>query len=225
MYGDLEGKSKPQTCVELGEEEVQKYRRGLYARPPPMTPGHPNWHGTEKKYQDLDPSEIPLSESLLDTMQRTSPLLETRIIPDILAGKTVMVVAHANSLRGVVKHIDNLSAEQITEVGIPNGIPLVYKFNVDGGRLVPIPQPMAVEPLTGEFLEKKVNSTVIRRDATSTSPLQKYGYRRRIKSIITLLPFSTPFPLCFEAEYPVLSYELLSSSIKRENTCCCLIFE
>jgi 2,3-bisphosphoglycerate-dependent phosphoglycerate mutase len=156
MYGDLEGKSKPQTCREFGEEEVQKFRRGLYARPPPMKATHPNWHATEKKYQDLDPSEIPVTESLLDTMQRSLPLLNNRIIPDIKAGKTVMVVAHANSLRGIVKHIDNLSEEEIIDVGIPNGIPLIFKFKSDGGKLKPIPQPMAVPPVSGEFLEKKV---------------------------------------------------------------------
>ena len=86
-------------------------------------------------------------------MQRCIPLLEKRIIPDLKDGKTVMIVAHANSLRGIVKHIDELSEEEITKVGIPNGIPLVYKFEKG---MKPKKMPGAEYPLSGEFLEKKV---------------------------------------------------------------------
>jgi 2,3-bisphosphoglycerate-dependent phosphoglycerate mutase len=88
-------------------------------------------------------------------MDRTLPLLIKRIIPDLLLGKTVMVVAHANSLRGVVKYIDDLSEEQITKVGIPNGIPLIFKFKAEGGKLKPIVQEKSEAPISGEFMEKK----------------------------------------------------------------------
>ena len=110
------------------------------------------YHGNERKYRDLKPDEIPLTESLQDTMDRTLPLWHTRIFPDIQAGKNVMIVAHGNSLRGIVKHIDGLSAEEIQTVGIPNGIPLVYKFD---RAMRPVVQELAVSPLSGEFLEKK----------------------------------------------------------------------
>ena len=152
MYGALEGLSKPGTAKELGEDVVQQWRAGLYARPPPMSENHPFWHKNERKYADLDPKDIPVTESLQDTMERTLPLWNNRILPDLKLGKNVMIVAHANSLRGIVKHIDNLSDKDIVGVGIPNGIPLVYKFDKS---MRPVQQERAVRPLSGEFLEKK----------------------------------------------------------------------
>ena len=121
MYGALEGMSKPGLARELGKEAVISYRSSLYARPPPMTSDHPYWHGTESKYSDLDPKELPLTESLEDCMKRSLPLWESRILPDLKKGLNVLVVAHGNSLRGIVKHIDNLDPDQIQSVGIPNG--------------------------------------------------------------------------------------------------------
>src|SRR6056297_396336 len=126
MYGALEGMSKPGLAEELGEEVVLAFRTGLTTTPPPMTPDHPHWHMHEKKYADVKPEEIPVTESLQDTMERTLPLWESRILPDLRSGRTVMIVAHANSLRGIVKHIDNLNQTEIQSVAIPNGIPLVY---------------------------------------------------------------------------------------------------
>lgn len=152
MYGDLEGKSKPQIAREWGEEVVQEFRSGLKGRPPPMQANHPNWHQNERKYSDLKPWEIPVTESLEDTMQRTIPLWNARILPALRSGKNVLIVAHANSLRGILKHIDNISEEDISKVAIPNGIPLVYKFD---RRMRPIKQGGAESPLSGEFLEKK----------------------------------------------------------------------
>jgi 2,3-bisphosphoglycerate-dependent phosphoglycerate mutase len=155
MYGALEGYSKVQTALEMGEEHVQAYRVGLEGRPPIMPPDHPHWHGSERKYTDLDPKDIPTTESLQDTMERTIPLWNSRIYPDLRSGKTVMIVAHANSLRGILKHVDNLSKEEIKSVAIPNGIPLVYKFDKN---MKPIKLPGAVTPISGEFLEKKVSA-------------------------------------------------------------------
>lgn len=152
MYGALEGKSKPDIARELGESVVQEFRAGLKGRPPPMLPDHPHWHQNERKYTDLQPNEFPITESLEDTMERTIPLLNSRIVPALKAGKNVMIVAHANSLRGIIKHIDNISEEDISRVVIPNGIPLVYKFD---RKLKPIKMERSVAPLSGEFLEKK----------------------------------------------------------------------
>ena len=151
MYGALEGTSKPGAVETMGEDVVQSFRAGLKARPPPMTPDHPHYHGNERKYMDLSPTLIPLTESLQDTMDRTLPLWEGRIKSDLMAGRTVMVVAHANSIRGIIKHLDGLSEDEIKTVSIPNGIPLVYKFTKG---CEPIPQENSVAPLSGEFLEK-----------------------------------------------------------------------
>ncbi len=152
MYGALEGMSKPGLAQELGEEVVQGFRQGLTTTPPPMTPDHPHWHLHEKKYADVKPEQIPVTESLQDTMERTLPLWHNRILPDLRSGQTVMIVAHANSLRGILKHMDNLDQGEIQAVAIPNGIPLVYKFD---RNMRPIKQDGAVAPLSGEFLEKK----------------------------------------------------------------------
>lgn len=152
MYGALEGLSKTQTAITMGEEKVQKFRVGLEGKPPPMTKNHPFYHGNERKYADLNINDIPVSESLLDTMLRTIPLWESRILPDLKSGKTVMIVAHANSLRGIIYHIDKLSKQDITNVAIPNGIPLIYKFDKNFN---PIKSPNAQLPMSGEFLEKK----------------------------------------------------------------------
>jgi 2,3-bisphosphoglycerate-dependent phosphoglycerate mutase len=125
MYGAFEGLSKPLLAQGLGKEAIQAYRLELDSRPPAMTSTHPHWHKNERKYADLDPWDIPVTESLQDTMDRTLPLWHTRIKPELELGNNVMVVGHGHSLRGLVRHIDQLSPEQIQAVGIPNGIPLV----------------------------------------------------------------------------------------------------
>ena len=86
MYGALEGYSKIDTAIEMGEELVQEFRVGLDGRPPMMDESHPHWHGNERKYADLKPSDIPRTESLYDTMHRTIPLWESRILPDLKSG-------------------------------------------------------------------------------------------------------------------------------------------
>ena len=125
MYGAFEGLSKPMLAQGMGKEAIQAFRTELDRHPPKMSPNHPYWHGNERKYADLESTDIPDTESLQDTMDRTLPLWKTRIRPELEAGNNVMVVAHGHSLRGLVRHIDCLTAEQIQLVGIPNGIPLV----------------------------------------------------------------------------------------------------
>ena len=157
FYGALTGLSKPGLAIELGEDRVQNWRHGLRDRPPPMSPNHSYWPGRERRYADLP--TIPASESLEDTMVRTMPLWTARIEKDLLDGNNVMIVAHGNSLRGILKYVDNISDDDIVDVSIPNGIPLVYKFDVESNgdrhRLTPIVAPNAISPLSGEFLEKK----------------------------------------------------------------------
>jgi len=181
MYGGLEGLSKSELAVTLGEDLVQKWRDGLVERPPPMTRAHLHWHGNEAKYKNLDPALIPTTESLQDTIDRTVPLLQTQILPDIQAGRNVLIVAHANSLRGILKYIDNLGTLEIQKVSIPNGIPLVYKFD---DTMVPIKQPKAVAPLSGYYLEKK---------AELRAALEKQmAYERSVNATTNNIHYSVP---------------------------------
>ncbi|KAL7570646.1 hypothetical protein ACA910_014920 [Epithemia clementina (nom. ined.)] len=129
MYGALTGLSKINTAEQLGHDMVQKWRNSLYARPPALTPSDQHWPGRERKYADLRPEQIPLTESLSDCMKRTIPLWETKILYELRNGRNVMVVGHANTLRGLVKTIDNISDEDIQDVAIPTGIPIIYKFD------------------------------------------------------------------------------------------------
>jgi 2,3-bisphosphoglycerate-dependent phosphoglycerate mutase len=177
-YGALEGHSKPGLAKLFGEETVQAWRSGLHNRPPEMSPQHLYYHGFEQKYRNLFSnslksknyssedcvdqeysidgsvlSPIPCSESLQDTLDRTIPLWDSHILPDLKAGRNVMIVAHRNSLRGIVKHIDNLPTTFVQKMAFPNGIPLVYKFDKD---MKPIRHTKAAEPLSAIWLEKEV---------------------------------------------------------------------
>ncbi|GAB5355901.1 hypothetical protein AAMO2058_000244700 [Amorphochlora amoebiformis] len=129
MYGALTGMSKSQIALTFGEELVQQWRRSLDVRPPSLDERHPYWPGKEKKYDDLPRDIIPKTESLRDTMARAVPLYEEKIVEDLKSGKDVLVVAHYNSLRGLVKHIDQIDSDNIKKVEIPTGIPFVYDFD------------------------------------------------------------------------------------------------
>ena len=149
-FGALEGVKLDELIAELGEERVQEYRSSLYVRPPPMGPDHPNWHRNERKYAELAEEDIPTSESIYDCWLRTIPFYEETLVPDLMAGKTVMVVAHANSLRGLVRHIDGLSDAQVQSISLPSGIPFVYSFD---NSLKPIKHPSSFPPMSSCFLE------------------------------------------------------------------------
>jgi 2,3-bisphosphoglycerate-dependent phosphoglycerate mutase len=129
MYGALTGLSKKETAEQLGSSIVQEWRGSLQSRPPALTPTHPFWPGKDRKYADLSSDQIPMTESLMDCMERTAPVWEDKIMYELRKGRNVMVVAHANTLRGLVKTIDGVSDEDIREVAIPTGIPIIYKFD------------------------------------------------------------------------------------------------
>ena len=124
-YGALTGLSKTQTAERLGQELVQEWRGSLRSRPPPLEVDSPYYPGNERKYADLKRDQIPLTESLLDCMERTAPLWENKIKYELQRGRNVMVVAHANTLRGLVKTIDDIGDDEIQEVAIPTGM-LIY---------------------------------------------------------------------------------------------------
>jgi len=130
-YGALQGLNKAETAAKYGEEQVKIWRRSYDTPPPPLTYEDPRHPSHERRYAHLKRSELPLTESLKDTVARFLPYWHEVIAPDIKAGKRVLIVAHGNSLRALVKHIENISDEDIVERNIPTGIPLVYQLNDD----------------------------------------------------------------------------------------------
>ena len=130
-YGALQGFYKAKMAAELGEEQVLIWRRSYDIPPPPLKTTDPRYPGTDKRYKDLDPKDIPLSECLKDTVDRFLPYWHETIAPTIENGKDVLISAHGNSLRALVKYLDDVSEEEIVGLNIPTGIPLIYELGDD----------------------------------------------------------------------------------------------
>ena len=130
-YGALQGKDKKQTLEEYGEEQFMLWRRSYDVPPPPIEPGDEFAQFDDPRYAGLPPELKPKSECLKDVLGRTLPYWYDAIVPDLIAGKTVLVAAHGNSLRAIVKHIDGISDEAIAKLNIPTGIPLRYDLDAD----------------------------------------------------------------------------------------------
>jgi 2,3-bisphosphoglycerate-dependent phosphoglycerate mutase len=129
MYGALSGLNKKETADQHGEEQVKLWRRSYATPPPPLDPSHPHWPGNDRRYARLPPSDIPTTESLADTVRRFLPYWEANIRPAIVAGERVLIAAHGNSLRALIKHLDTISDDDIVELEIPTGVPLVYELD------------------------------------------------------------------------------------------------
>ncbi len=127
-YGALQGKDKAQTLAEYGAEQFQTWRRSFDVPPPPIADDNEFSQAHDERYADLG-ANIPKTECLKDVLVRMMPLWNDEIKVDLAEGKTVLVTAHGNSLRALVKHLDGLSDEEIAELNIPTGIPLVYRLN------------------------------------------------------------------------------------------------
>ncbi len=134
-YGALQGLNKDETREKYGEEQVHLWRRGYSIKPPKLSKDDERYPGNDPLYRNVDKSLLPLSESLEDTAKRVVKYYEEEIVPNIKAGKSIIIVAHGNSLRGLIKHLENISDEDIMNVEIPTGIPLVYELN---NKLKPI---------------------------------------------------------------------------------------
>jgi 2,3-bisphosphoglycerate-dependent phosphoglycerate mutase len=130
-YGALQGLNKAETAARYGDAQVLVWRRSYSDPPPPLTPEDPRYPGHERRYAGLSPEELPLAESLADTVARFLPYWHGTIVPDLRAGKQVLIAAHGNSLRALVKHLDVVSEQEIVGLNIPTGIPLVYEFDDD----------------------------------------------------------------------------------------------
>ena len=130
-YGALQGLNKAETAAQHSEAQVKIWRRSYDIPPPPLTPADPRHPSRDRRYASLSPNELPLTESLKDTVARFMPYWHSAIAPDIRAGKKVLIAAHGNSLRALVKYLDSMSEEAIVEVNIPTATPLVYVLNED----------------------------------------------------------------------------------------------
>jgi 2,3-bisphosphoglycerate-dependent phosphoglycerate mutase len=127
-YGALTGLNKAETAGKHGEEQVKIWRRSYATPPPPLTPDDERWPGHDRRYAELAKSDLPLTESLKSTVDRFLPHWNGVIAPEVRAGRRVLIVAHGNSLRALVKHLDRLSEEKIVDLNIPTGIPLLYEL-------------------------------------------------------------------------------------------------
>ena len=128
-YGALQGLNKDETRQKYGEEQVRLWRRSAEVRPPALTKDDPRYPGNDPNYKDIPESELPLTENLVDTIKRVVDYYESVIVPDLKLGKKIIIVAHGNSLRGLVKYLDNLSDEELMNLEIPTGVPLVYELD------------------------------------------------------------------------------------------------
>ncbi|AJS60508.1 2,3-diphosphoglycerate-dependent phosphoglycerate mutase [Paenibacillus sp. IHBB 10380] len=128
-YGALQGLNKQETAIKYGEEQVMIWRRSFDVPPLPITAEDDRYPKRDLRYKELTDLEIPLGESLETTIERVIPYWEQEIIPQIKAGKHVMIVAHGNSLRALMKYIENISSEDIMDLNIPTGVPIVYELD------------------------------------------------------------------------------------------------
>lgn len=128
-YGALQGLNKAETAAQYGNGQVLIWRRSYDARPPALTIDDDRYPGADPRYKNLTHNDIPLTECLKDTVARFLPYWNTTISPQVQAGKSVIIVAHGNSLRALVKYLDNMSEEEILNRNIPTGVPLVYELD------------------------------------------------------------------------------------------------
>ncbi len=142
-YGALQGLNKKEMADKVGAEQVRIWRRSYDVPPPPLEDGDPRLPHGDPRYEHVDPALLPRTESLKDTVQRFLPLWEERIAPALRAGKTVLVAAHGNSLRALVKYLDGISDEDIPGLEIPTGRPLLYRLDD------------ALRPVTHYYLDER----------------------------------------------------------------------
>ena len=130
-YGALQGLNKSETAEKYGEEQVKIWRRSYDIQPPALTEDDPRNPALQRAYHNVNKDELPLTECLKDTVARVVPYFEETIKKDIVAGKSVIIAAHGNSLRALVKYLENISDDDIVGVNIPTGVPLVYELDED----------------------------------------------------------------------------------------------
>jgi 2,3-bisphosphoglycerate-dependent phosphoglycerate mutase len=130
-YGALQGLNKAQTAKEYGDQQVKIWRRSYDVRPPELTESDPRYPGSDPRYKGLTKEQLPLTECLKDTVARVLPCWHDVIVPSIRAGKQILIAAHGNSLRALVKYLHGISDDEIVELNIPTGVPLVEELDDD----------------------------------------------------------------------------------------------
>ncbi|MBU4613007.1 2,3-diphosphoglycerate-dependent phosphoglycerate mutase [Achromobacter sp. GG226] len=130
-YGALQGLNKAETAAQYGDEQVLVWRRAYAIAPNPLPEGDDRLPGNDPRYADVDPALLPNTECLKDTVERVVPYWDEAIAPAIRAGKRVLIAAHGNSLRALIRHLDNVSDDDIVNLNIPTGQPLVYELDDD----------------------------------------------------------------------------------------------
>jgi 2,3-bisphosphoglycerate-dependent phosphoglycerate mutase len=130
-YGALQGLNKAETAAKFGEAQVKVWRRSYDIPPPALEASDERYPGHDPRYRDLPPSDLPVTECLKDTVSRFLPYWHETIAPAVRAGKKVLIAAHGNSLRALVKYLDGVSDEAIVELNIPTGVPLVYELDAE----------------------------------------------------------------------------------------------
>ncbi|MBV8052753.1 MAG: 2,3-diphosphoglycerate-dependent phosphoglycerate mutase [Acidobacteriaceae bacterium] len=130
-YGALQGLNKAETAAKYGDAQVKIWRRSYDIQPPPLTKDDPRWPGRDPRYRDLAQQDIPFTECLKDTVARFLPYWHDVVAPAIKSGQRVIIAAHGNSLRALVKYLDDISEGEIVELNIPTGVPLVYELDAD----------------------------------------------------------------------------------------------
>ena len=130
-YGALQGLNKADTAAKYGDDQVKIWRRSYDIRPPLLEQSDERFPGHDPRYAGLKGAELPAGECLADTVARVVPYWQEAIVPEIIAGRKVIIAAHGNSLRALVKYLDNISDKDILELNIPTGVPLVYELDKD----------------------------------------------------------------------------------------------
>ncbi|MBE0619983.1 MAG: 2,3-diphosphoglycerate-dependent phosphoglycerate mutase [Burkholderiales bacterium] len=128
-YGALQGLNKAETAAKFGDEQVLTWRRSYDIPPPALAQGDERYPGNDPRYRGLTPTQVPLTECLKDTVARVLPYWNQAIAPDIRSGKRVLIAAHGNSIRALVKYLDKISDQDIVGLNIPTGVPLVYELD------------------------------------------------------------------------------------------------
>ena len=145
-YGALQGLNKAETAAKFGDEQVHLWRRSYDVRPPALEPNDPRFPGNDPRYKGIDPKDVPLTECLKDTVERIIPLWQNTIASTVKSGKRVVIAAHGNSLRGLIKYLDNVSDDAIVKLELPTGAPLVYELDKD------------LKPITHYYLSEKAEA-------------------------------------------------------------------
>jgi len=130
-YGALQGLNKAETAAKYGEQQVKTWRRSYDIQPPALEESDPRYPGRDPRYKNLTKDQLPLTECLKDTVKRFLPCWHDVIAPAVISGKRVLITAHGNSLRALVKYLDNVGEKEIVELNIPTGMPLVYELDAN----------------------------------------------------------------------------------------------